>query len=220
MSAKELIAKRVAQEFKDGDVVNLGAGLPALVSDYLPKNIRIILHAENGIVGAGPKDPNIPLDEYDVFSTDASEKPVTIIPGGCIVDSATSFGIVRGGHLDATVLGTMQVDADGNIANWLVPGGKMAGMGGAMDLVTGAKRIIVATEHCDRKGNPKILKKCTFPLTGMRVVNSIFTELAYLEVTPYGLMLMETAPKVSVEEIQSKTEPTLLISPNICEMQV
>lgn len=215
MNSKELIARRIAKEFKDNDLVNLGAGLPGLVGKFLPEGHRIYLHAENGIVGAGPDDPTLPPDP---FRTDASENPVTIIPGGAIVDSCTSFGIVRGGHLTATVLGTMQVDAEGSIANWMVPGGKFAGVGGAMDLVSGSKRVIVATEHCSKDGKSKILKKCTFPLTGYKVVSTIVTELAYIDVTPQGLVLKEVAPGVSIEEVVAKTEAPLIISPDICEM--
>lgn len=220
MNSKEFIARRVAKEFKDGQVVNLGAGVPSLVANYLPSDVKVFLHAENGILGCGPKDPDIPVEDYDPFLTDASELPVTIIPGGVIVDAAQSFGIVRGGHLDVTVLGTMQVDQEGNIANWLVPGGKLAGMGGAMDLTTGAKRVIVATEHCDRKGNPKILDKCTFPLTGLRAVTDIVTELAYIVVTDNGLVLKEVAPGVTPEEVQSKTGAALIVSPDLTEMSV
>lgn len=217
MNSKELIARRIAKEFNDGDLVNLGAGLPGLIGEFLPKDRRIYLQAENGIVGAGPNDPNAPADP---FRTDASENPVSIVPGGCIVDSCTGFGLVRGGHLTATVLGTMQVDAEGSIANWMVPGGKFAGMGGAMDLVAGAKRVIVATEHCSKDGKPKILKKCTFPLTGYKVVSTIVTELAYIEVTDEGLVLKEVGPGVTIEEVVAKTEAPLIISPDVCEMVI
>lgn len=217
MNSKELIARRVAKEFKDGDLVNLGAGLPGLVVNYLPTDITIYLHAENGIVGFGPDDPSLPRD---LFRTEASENRVSIIPGGAIVDSCTGFGLVRGGHLTATVLGTMQVDQEGSIANWMVPGGKFAGMGGAMDLVAGAKRVIVATEHCSKDGKSKIMKKCTFPLTGYKVVSTIVTELAYIDVTDEGLVLKEVAPGVTVEEVIEKTEADLIISPNVCEMEI
>ena len=217
MNSKELIARRIAREFNSGDLVNLGAGIPGLVSQYLDRSVKIYLHAENGIVGAGPHDPSHPVDP---FSTDASEIPVSIIPGGSIVDSCTSFGIIRGGHLTATVLGSMQVDMEGNIANWLVPGGKLAGMGGAMDLVSGAKRVIVAMEHCAKDGSPKILKKCTFPLTGSHVVSTIVTELGYIEVTPTGLVLKEIAPGVSVDEVKAKTDAPLAITPSLIEMVV
>lgn len=217
MKSREVIAKRIAMEFKDGDLVNLGAGIPGLVVDYLPKDIKVYLHAENGIVGFGPDDPSLPRD---LFRTEAAEKRVSIIPGGSIVDSATGFGLVRGGHLTATVLGTMQVDEEGSIANWMVPGGKFAGMGGAMDLVVGAKRVIVATEHCAKDGSPKILKKCNFPLTGYKRVSTIVTELAYIDVTKEGLVLKEVAPGVTVEEVIKKTEAKLIISPELCEMKI
>lgn len=217
MNSKELIARRVAKEFQEGDLVNLGAGLPGMVGEFLPKDKRIYLHAENGIVGTGTNDPSLPPDP---FRTDASENPVSIIPGGSIVDSCTGFGLVRGGHLTATVLGTMQVDSEGSIANWMVPGGKFAGMGGAMDLVTGAKRVIVATEHCSKDGSSKILKKCTFPLTGYKVVSTIVTELAYIEVTAEGLVLKEVGPGVTVDEVVAKTEAPLIISPALCEMVI
>lgn len=217
MDSKELIAKRIAKEFQEGDLVNLGAGLPGLIFNFLPKDKRIYIHAENGIVGAGTNDPSLPPDP---FRTDAGENPVSIIPGGCIVDSCTGFGLVRGGHLTATVLGTMQVDAEGSIANWMVPGGKFAGMGGAMDLVAGAKKVIVATEHCSKDGKSKILKKCTFPLTGYKVVSTIVTELAYIAVTAEGLVLKELGPGVTIDEVVEKTETPLIISPDIREMVI
>ena len=215
MNSKELIARRIAKEFKNGDVVNLGAGVPQLVANYLPKDVFVWLHAENGIMGMGKADPALP---HDRFRTDAGEMPVSILPGGAIIDTAMSFGIVRGGHLHATVLGTMQVDAEGSIANWMVPGGKFAGPGGAMDLVTGAKRVIVATEHCSKDGKPKILEKCTFPLTGYKVVDSIASELAFIKITKDGLVLMETAPGVSVDEIKSKTGAPLAVAADVHEM--
>ena len=215
MNSKELIARRIAQEFKSGDVVNLGAGVPQLVANYLPGDVSVWLHAENGIMGMDRDDPSLP---HDRFRTDAGEMPVSIRPGGAIIDSAVSFGIIRGGHLDATVLGTMQADMEGSIANWMVPGGKFAGPGGAMDLVSGAKRVIVATEHCSKDGKPKVLEKCTFPLTGYRVVDSIFSELAFIKVTGDGLILMEAAPGVSVDEVKCKTGAPLAVSPDFHEM--
>jgi 3-oxoacid CoA-transferase B subunit len=216
MTSKEKIARRVALEFTDGDLVNLGAGLPGLVTQYLDKSKTIYIHAENGIVGAGPNDESEPPDP---FRTDAGENPVSIVPGGAIVDSCTSFGIIRGGHLACTVLGTLQVDSEGTIANWLIPGGKIVGMGGAMDLVAGAKRVIVATEHCDKNGNPKILKKCTFPVTGSKVVDLIVTELCCIKVSPQGLVLKETAPGVTVEEVRQKTGAPLTVDKDLCEMR-
>jgi len=215
MNSKELMACRVAQEFKNGEMVNLGAGIPNLAVKFLKKGIKIYLQAENGIVGFGPHDPAKPID---LFSTDAGENPVSILPGGAIVDSCTSFGLIRGRHLNTTVLGAMQVDMEGNLANWLVPGGKIAGMGGAMDLVCGAKRVIVVMEHCAKDGSPKILKKCTYPLTGQKVVSLIITELAVMTVTPQGLVLMETAPGVTVDTIRQKTEAPFSVSPNLQEM--
>lgn len=215
MNSKEVIARRIALEFKSGDVVNLGAGVPQLVANYLPADVAVWLHAENGIMGVGRADSTLPPDRY---CTDAGEMPVSIRPGGTIIDTALSFGIIRGGHLDATVLGTMQVDMEGSIANWMVPGGKFAGPGGAMDLVTGARRVITATEHCSKDGKPKILAKCTFPLTGYKVVDSIFSELAYIKITADGLVLMETAPGVSVDEVKNKTGAPLAVAPDFHEM--
>lgn len=188
-----------------------------MVSEYLPKDAIVFIHAENGIVGVGPNDPE---SEYDPFRTDAGENPVSIIQGGSIIDSCVSFGLARGGHLTATVLGAMQVDAEGNLANWMIPGGKIAGMGGAMDLVSGAREVIIATEHCSKDGTPKILNKCTFPLTGRAVVNTIVTELAYIKVTNKGLVLKEIASGVSVEEVVAKTGAQLIIDPDIIEMKV
>lgn len=208
MTNKEKIARRVTQEFREGEVINLGAGLPTLSAQYMPQCMTVFLQTENGIVGAGRDDPAAPRD---VFRTDAGENPVSIIPGGAIIDSCTSFGIIRGGHLDLTVLGTMQVDETGSLANWSVPGGKMVGMGGAMDLVAGAKRVIVATEHCTKHGDPKVLRRCTFPLTGARVVDTIITELAVLQVTPRGLLLLEIAPDTDLETLRARTEAELII---------
>lgn len=214
---KSFIAARVAQEFKEGDLINLGVGIPAIVPNFMPAGIHVFFQSENGVIGFGADDENLPRD---LFRTEASEKFVSIIPGGCIVDSCTAFGLIRGGHLTATVLGTMQVDAEGSLANWMVPGGKMAGMGGAMDLVAGTRRVIVATEHCDKEGKSKILHRCTFPLTGYKVVSSIITELAYIDVTPDGLLLREYAPGITIEEIIAKTDANLVISPDIQEMNI
>jgi len=214
---RDFIAARIAQEFKDGNLVNLGAGLPAIVPDFMPSGVNVLFQSENGIVGYSADNKNL---TRDLFRTEASEKFVSIIPGGCIVDSCTAFGLIRGGHLSATVLGTMQVDAEGSLANWLVPGGKMAGMGGAMDLVAGTRRVIVATEHCDKEGKSKIMNQCTYPLTGYRVVSTIITELACIDVTPDGLVLKEYAPGITIDEIIAKTDAYLKISPDIHEMNV
>ena len=214
LSNKDKIAKRVALFFKDGELVNLGVGIPTRVTNFLPENVEVWLEAENGIIGGGP-----PADEKekDLFFKDAGDNYCTILPGGCCFNSAMSFGLIRGGHLAYTVLGAMQVDQEGNLANWIVPGGKMAGMGGAMDLVAGAKQVIVATEHCARDGKPKILKKCTFPLTGARVVDWIVTELCVIRVTEEGLLLTETAPGVSIEEVLEKTDADLIIADELLE---
>lgn len=216
MTNKERIAQRAAMELPDGALVNLGAGVPLLCAQFVPKGRQVYLHAENGIVGSCALGGEAAPSRY---CFDAGGNGCKYLPGGSTVDSATSFGLIRGGHLAITVLGAMQVDQEGNLANWLVPGGKLAGMGGAMDLVSGAKRVIVATEHCDRNGGPKIVEKCTFPLTGARVVDTIVTELAYIDVTEHGLVLKEIAPGVSVDEVVTKTGAPLTISTSLKEME-
>lgn len=216
-TGREKIAKRVAQMFRDGELVNLGVGIPTMVPAFLPEGVEVWLEAENGIIGGGPPAPE---GEEDFFFKDAGDNYCTILPGGCTFNSATSFGLIRGGHLAYTVLGAMQVDEKGSLANWIVPGGKMAGMGGAMDLVAGAKKVIVATEHCARDGSPKILKQCTFPLTGERVVDYIVTELAFLEVTEQGLVLREIAEGVTLEEVRAKTEASLLVADDLKVMSL
>lgn len=215
LSSKEKIAKRVARLFENGQLVNLGVGIPTLVPSFLPEGIEVWLQSENGIIGGGPPAP---AGEEDVYFKDAGDKYCTILPGGCTFNSATSFGLIRGGHLAYTVLGAMQVDQQGNLANWVVPGGKMAGMGGAMDLVAGARQVVVATEHCARDGSPKILKQCTFPLTGRNVVNLIVTELALFEVTQGGLILREIADGITIDEIAKKTEAEFLVSDELTRM--
>lgn len=215
MDAKEIIAKRTALELKDGDLVNLGIGIPTLVADYIPAGIHVWLHSENGFVGLGPaKEPIDP----DVVN--AGAKPASVIPGGAMFDSAMSFAIVRGGHLAMTVLGALEVDQQGNLANWMVPGKLVPGMGGAMDLVVGAKKVIVAMEHTAKDGSPKILKACTLPLTGKGVVNMIITNLAVFQLTPDGLVLSELAPGMSVEQIRAVTEADFTVSPALQEMAV
>lgn len=215
MNPKEIIARRVAKEFKDGDVVNLGIGLPTLVANYIPEDVEVLLHSENGFVGIGaaPDEDNI---EKDLVN--AGGQPVTIIPGGSFFDSAQSFVIIRGGHLDATVLGALQVDEKGNLANWMIPGKLVPGMGGAMDLVGGAKKVIVSMVHT-AKGNPKILKECTLPLTAAGKVSKIITEMGVMEVTPEGLVLTEYNPEFTLEQIQEATEAELIIPEGIKEMQ-
>lgn len=214
MSAKEIIAKRVAKEFKDGDVVNLGIGLPTLVPNYIDKNIEIILQSENGFTGIGPAPEE---NEIDMDMVNAGGLPVTVIPGATFFDSAMSFAIIRGGHLDATVLGALQVDEEGNLANWMIPGKMVPGMGGAMDLVGGAKKVIVSMTHT-AKGEIKILKRCNLPLTAAKKVSKIITEMAVIEVTPQGLLLTEKNPAYTVEEIQAVTEATLIVSPDLKDM--
>lgn len=208
---KEVIAKRVAKEFKDGDVVNLGIGLPTMVANYIPDDINVILQSENGFIGLGPapeageEDPNI---------VNAGAQPVTIKKGGAFFNSAESFEIIRGGHVDATVLGALQVDEKGNLANWMIPGKMVPGMGGAMDLVVGAKRVIVAMEHT-AKGNHKILKKCTLPLTAANEVDLIITEMGVMEVASEGVVLKEINPEFTIEDVKNATEAELIIDTNL-----
>ena len=216
MNAKELIARRVAKELHDGDVVNLGIGLPTMVANYVDHSMDITFQSENGMLGLGPV-PAKELEDWDL--TNAGGKPVTMTTGGCFFDSATSFGIIRGGHVDATVLGSLQVDEEGNIANWIIPGKMVPGMGGAMDLLVGAKKVIVAMQHTSN-GEPKILKRCTLPFTAVKEVNMIVTELGVMEVTHQGLVLKEIAEGVTVEEVQSQTEATLIISEDLKIMEV
>lgn len=215
MDDKNYIAKRVAQELKDGDVVNLGIGLPTMVANYIPEGIEITLQSENGFLGMGPAaEPG----KEDPYLVNAGGIHVTINPGGVFFDSAESFLIIRGGHVDATVLGALEVDEKGNLANWMVPGKMVPGMGGAMDLVTGAKKVIIAMNHT-AKGSHKILKDCTLPLTAVNAVDLIITEMGVMEVTDKGLLLKEINPMYSVEEVQNATGATLIISENLKEME-
>lgn len=203
---KDIIAKRVAQELNDGDLVNLGIGIPSLVANYIPEDCEVFLQSENGIIGLGPLAND---DEIDYNLTNPSGQYATIKENGSYFDTAFSFMIIRGGHLDLTVLGTLEVDEEGSMASWIIPGKLVPGMGGSMDLVTGAKRVIVATTHTN-KGIPKIKKKCQLPLTAYGVVDMIVTEMAVIEVKPDGLHLIERHPDVSVEEIIKNTEATLI----------
>lgn len=216
MDIKEMIARRIAMELKDGDVVNLGIGLPTLVANYIPDDVNVILQSENGFIGLGPVAEK---HNFDKDIVNAGGQPVTVNEGAAFFDSATSFGIIRGGHVDATVLGALEVDEKGNLANYMIPGKMVPGMGGAMDLVSGAKKVIIAMTHTSR-GASKILKKCTLPLTAVGQVNLIVTEMGVMEVTKEGLVLKELAPNVTVEDVINATEANLIVSEHLKNISV
>ena len=211
---REVIAKRAALELKDGDVVNLGIGLPTFIPNYLPQNVRVTIQSENGLLGMGPTPAP---GEEDINMVNAGGGYITALPGAVSFDSATSFLIIRGGHVDLTFLGAFQVDEKGNLANWMIPGKLTPGMGGAMDLLVGAKKVVLAMEHTV-KGEPKILKECTLPLTAAGQVNQIITEMGVMEITPNGIVLKEIYPEFTVEEVQAATEAKLIISSDLKSM--
>lgn len=211
---REVIAKRAAKELHDGDVVNLGIGIPTMIPNYLPEGVTVTLQSENGAMGMGPTPA---AGEEDKNLINAGGGYITLLPGGSTFDSATSFAIIRGGHVNVSFLGALQVDEHGDLANWIIPGKMAPGMGGAMDLVVGAKKVILTMEHT-QKGAPKILKKCTLPLTASGQVNMIITEMGVMEITPEGIVLTEIHPEFTVEDVQAATEATLVISPNLKSM--
>ena len=215
MDAQAIIAKRIALELRDGMLVNLGIGIPTQVANYVPPGIHIFFQSENGLIGTGP----VPEEGMvQARLTDAGGRPVSAIPGACTFDSAVSFGLIRGGHVDLTVLGGLQVDAQGRLANWMIPGKMVPGMGGAMDLVAGAKRVIVAMQH-SAKGKPKIVKRCTLPLTSARAVDMVVTELAVIAFAGGRATLVETAAGVAVEQVLAATEAELVVPPQVRQMQ-